>query len=91
MSKNPKTTVRFKNVRIDLVSTSSFPEMVQIVKTPTSLKKLNGKKFVNLEKAKIAIEYEQTIKLIGKVVSEPKFIVPNYIGKELKKEFDLSE
>ena len=54
--RNPSTTVRFKNVRIDLAATTSFPEMVQVVKTPTRLNAIKGKKYVTLKMAKIAID-----------------------------------
>jgi hypothetical protein len=54
--KTLSTTVRFKNVRMENVPTTSFPDMVEIVLTPTILKSIKGKKFVTLDKAKIAID-----------------------------------
>jgi len=54
--KTLSTTVRFKNVRIESVPTTSFPEMVKIILTPTRISSIKGKKFVTLDKAKIAID-----------------------------------
>jgi len=54
--KTLSTTVRFKNVRIESVPTTSFPEMVMILKAPKRLESIKGKKFVTLDKAKIAID-----------------------------------
>ena len=52
---------RYKTYKIQETSTEKFPEMVTVVKG-----KKFEKKFINLEKAKLWIEVEQSLKLINK-------------------------
>jgi len=59
-----KKSIRYSNCRIDNVSTETYTEMVQIVKTPKILSMLNGKKYVNLDNAKIAINYHHAMNRI---------------------------
>lgn len=57
-------SVRHSNCKLDDASSEKYPEMVEIVKTPKALKMLNGKRFVNLDKAKIAIDYQSAMNRI---------------------------
>jgi len=52
---------RYKTYKIQETPTEKFPEMVTVVKG-----KKFEKKFINLEKAKLWIEVEQSLKLINK-------------------------
>lgn len=63
--------IRYKTYKIQETPTEKFPEMVTVVKG----KKIE-KKFINLEKAKLWIEVEQSLKLISKG------------GKKIEKELD---
>ena len=59
-------SIRYSNVRIEKVPTTSFSEMVQLVKGPTSMRSIIGKKFINMTKAMLAIDNQTALNLIGK-------------------------
>ena len=48
--------MKYNGVTIEPNPTEQFPEMVKIVKTIKRTKELNGKRFVNLEKAKKVVD-----------------------------------
>ncbi len=56
--------IRYSNCRIDFIPSEMFPEMVVISKTPKILKQLKEKRYVTLDKAKIAIDYHLTTQRI---------------------------
>jgi hypothetical protein len=58
--------LRFKSCSIEPTPIGKFPDMVTITKTTKSLNELLNKKFVSLEKAKVAIETLKADKLIEK-------------------------
>ena len=68
--KNVKETkdggMRYNNVRIEKVPTENFKEMVMITKASARLKSLIGKKFINLDKAVIAIDVVSFDNLLSK-------------------------
>ena len=55
---------RYRNCTIQSTPLGKYPEMVTIVSVPTRLKLILNKKFINLQKTKIAIETEQAECLI---------------------------
>lgn len=59
-------SMRYSNVRIQSVPTPSFPDMVQLVKGPTKLKSLIGKKYIDIKRATLAIDAASALNLIGK-------------------------
>tara|TARA_B110000503_G_scaffold122518_1_gene187181 strand:- start:309 stop:593 length:285 start_codon:yes stop_codon:yes gene_type:complete len=48
--------MRYSNVRIENNPTGNFSDMVVITKTPSKLKSLLDKKFINIDKAVAAID-----------------------------------
>ena len=48
--------MKYSNVRIENNPTGNFSDMVVITKTPTKLKSLKDKKFINIDKAVAAID-----------------------------------
>ena len=48
--------MRYSNVRIENNPTDKFSDMVVITKTPSKLKSLLDKKFINIDKAVVAID-----------------------------------
>jgi hypothetical protein len=48
--------MRYSNVRIENNPTGNFSDMVVITKTPSKLKSLLDKKFINIDKAVTAID-----------------------------------
>ena len=58
---------RYKTYKIQETPTEKFPEMVTITKGKTFTKK-----FITLEKAKLWIEVEQSLKLINKGAKKVK-------------------
>ena len=68
--KNVKETkdggMRYNNVRIEKVPTENFKEMVMITKASARLKSLIGKKYINLDKAVIAIDVVSFDNLLSK-------------------------
>ena len=58
---------RYKTYKIQETPTEKFPEMVTITKGKTLTKK-----FITLEKAKLWIEVEQSLKLINKGAKKVK-------------------
>jgi hypothetical protein len=56
--------MRYKNCRIELTPTETLTSLVTIQKTPARLKMLLNKRYVNLDKAKIAIDYHRTMHVI---------------------------
>ena len=67
--------MRYSNVRIENVPTSSMKEMVQITKGPSYTKPLWGKKYVNVLKASIAIDVAQNENKISKEYIDPSCVV----------------
>ena len=53
---NPLPYLRYLNTSISDVSNEKFPEMVQITAGPTKFKELFGRKYVNLQYAKMAVD-----------------------------------
>ena len=66
---NTSKALRYNKCRIDFIPSDAFPEMVQITKTPKRLKQFIGKKYITLDKAKIAIDYRRTMLSISNVGS----------------------
>ena len=58
--------MRYSNMRIEEVPSEKFPQMVQIVKGPSRLKSIVGKKFISLEKAVLAIDEASAVSMIEK-------------------------
>ena len=48
--------VRYNNCRIEASPLGKYPDMVTIIRTPKKLKVLENKKYLNLLKAKVAID-----------------------------------
>ena len=63
---------RFKNVRIEESPLTKFPEMVVIAKTPAKLKELIGRKYINMTKAKLAVDKVQAENLIAGGMNKSK-------------------
>ena len=57
--------IRYKNCRIDNVESVTMAGLVQIVKAPKVLAKFIGKKYITLDKAKIAIDYQRAMNAIN--------------------------
>ena len=57
-------TWKYRNVTVAPTPLAKYPELVTIIKAPKRMRELVGKKFINLQKTKIAIEIIQTEKLI---------------------------
>ena len=53
---NPLPYLRYLNTSISDVANEKFPEMVQITAGPTKFKELFGRKYVNLQYAKMAVD-----------------------------------
>ena len=66
MKKLKNNGVRHSNCRIDAIGNATFPCMVQIVKTPKVLAHFMNKKYISLDKAKIAIDYYRATLSINK-------------------------
>ena len=60
-----KNGLRYKNCRIEFTPTETLTGLVTIEKTPARLKKLLNKRFVSLDKAKIAIDYHRAMHIIN--------------------------
>lgn len=58
--------MRYSNMRIEEVPSEKFPQMVQIVKGPSRLKSIVGKKFISLEKAVLTIDEASAVSMIEK-------------------------
>lgn len=58
-------SMRYSNVRIQFVPTPSFPNMVQLIKGPTALKSLIGKKYIDIKRAVLAIDDSSALNIIG--------------------------
>ena len=58
--------IKYSNVRIENSPNSKFPTLVQIVKVPSKLKLLLGKKYITLEKAILAIDEINAFGMIEK-------------------------
>ena len=57
---------RYKNCRIEETPLGKYPEMVTIVRTPAKYKSIKNKKYLNMEKCKIAIDLQVATSLINK-------------------------
>lgn len=60
-------SMRYSNVRIQSVPTPSFPDMVQLIKGPTALKSIIGKKYIDIKRATLAIDGANALNIIGKM------------------------
>ena len=49
-------SIKYQGCVIEETPTEKFPNLVQITKTTKRLKSINGKKFINMEKAKSSID-----------------------------------
>ena len=58
--------LRYNNVRFDKTPTDKFTEMVTITKVPKRLKSLEGRKFINVSKAVLAVDVESFSNLLNK-------------------------
>ncbi len=56
---------KYRNCTIQSTPLGKYPEMVTIVKTPLKLKVLRNKKYINLNKTKLAIENSAAESLIS--------------------------
>jgi hypothetical protein len=56
----------YSNMRIEEIPSEKFPQMVQIIKGPSRLKWMIGKKFITLQKAVLAIDEASAHSLIDK-------------------------
>lgn len=57
---------KYKEFVITQTPKTEYPEMVTISRTPHHLKKLHGKRFVNLQKAKTYIDFQLSSQLVKK-------------------------
>jgi len=55
---------KYRNCTIQSTPLGKYPEMVTIIKSPARLKSIRNKKFIDLNKTKIAIELAQAESLI---------------------------
>lgn len=76
MKKLKNGTWKYRNVTVAPTPLAAYPDMVTIIKGPKKLSMLIGRKFINLEKTKIAIETERAEVYIESGVKS--------IGKELE-------
>jgi hypothetical protein len=70
-----KGGMRYNNVRIENVPSTTMKELVQITKGPEYTKPLWGKKYVNVLKATIAIDVAQNENKISKGYIDPSCVV----------------
>ena len=75
---------RYRNCTIQSTPLGKYPEMVTIVSAPGRLKELRNKKYINLQKTKLAIENIQAEKLIqGGLKSVSKQLTSLQMGNEM--------
>lgn len=75
---------KYRNCTIQSTPLGKYPEMVTIIKTPARLKRIRNKKFVDLNKTKLAIENAQAESLIaGGVKSVAKQLTSLQMGNEM--------
>ena len=53
--------LRYKNFRITKTPIEKFPEMVTITRCVSNFKSFLGKRFINLEKVKVFIDYQKSL------------------------------
>ena len=64
LKKDKEGNLKYKNVKLIPIPTTTFPDQVQILKAPARLKTLIGRKWVTVERAVIAIDTLSAEKLI---------------------------
>lgn len=65
--------IRYNNVRIEMRGTDKFNDMVEIVKTPSRMKGLIGKRYIDMVKCILAIDTAIAESLIGSEKMKVKF------------------
>jgi len=76
--------VRYNNCRIEATPLGKYPDMVTIVRAPKKLKVLENKKYLDLEKAKVAIDKVRADFMISKGgIKVNKTLVDLGMGNEM--------
>ena len=75
---------KYRNCTIQSTPLGKYPEMVTIIKAPARMKQLKNKKFIDLNKTKLAIENAQAESLInGGLKSVSKQLTSLQMGSEM--------
>lgn len=59
-------SLRYKNFRVKRTPSKKFPEMITLTKCISELKSFKGKRFVNLSKVMVFIDYQMSLITIEK-------------------------